>query len=53
MGTTMSLHDWIGRHIPDLETSRWDQGRFVTRCVKCDREMIKLSGLGWQLQAGR
>lgn len=46
----MSLHNLFGRHVPDLKTSHWDKGRFVTRCVICDRAMIKLGGLTWQLQ---
>ena len=45
----MSLHDWLGRHVADLEASRWDRGRFVSRCTVCDRAMIKPPGLTWQL----
>jgi hypothetical protein len=45
----VSLHDWLGRHVPDLKGSHWDQGRFVSRCTVCDRPMIKLPGLTWQL----
>ena len=44
----MSLHDWFGRHIADHETSHWQSGYFVSRCVVCDREMIKLPGLPWR-----
>ena len=45
----MSLHDWFGRHVPDLEASHWDRGRFVTHCTVCHGEMIKLAGLPWRL----
>lgn len=48
----MSLHDWFGPHIANLKTSHWDHGRFVSSCVHCDREMIKLPGLPWKLRAG-
>ena len=47
----MSLHDWLGRHVADLKTSHWEQGRFVSRCTVCDRAMVKLPGLDWQLSA--
>jgi hypothetical protein len=46
----MSLHDLLGRHVADLEASHWDRGSFVTRCTICDRAMIKLPGLTWQLR---
>jgi len=46
----VSLHDWFGRHEADTEASRWDRGSFVSRCTVCDRAMIKLPGLAWQLR---
>lgn len=46
----MSLHDWFGRHVANLQTSRWDRGSFVSTCTLCGREMIKLPGLRWQLR---
>lgn len=50
----MSLHHWLGGHVADLKASRWDRGSFVTSCTVCDRAMIKLPGLTWQLRvAGR
>lgn len=45
----MSLHDWLGRHVPDLEVSHWDRGSFVTRCTVCGGEMIKVAGLPWRI----
>ncbi|HKT14941.1 MAG TPA: hypothetical protein VJR87_05990 [Allosphingosinicella sp.] len=45
----MSLHDWFGRHVPDLKTSHWDCGQFVSRCTVCDCRMIKLPGLPWRI----
>ena len=47
----MSLHDWLGRHLPDHESSHWDRGNFVSRCATCGRAMIKLPGLSWQLRS--
>ncbi|HYE27690.1 MAG TPA: hypothetical protein VEA61_05595 [Allosphingosinicella sp.] len=47
----MSLHGWLGRHAPDLESSHWDRGHFVSCCTICGRAMIKLPGLAWQLRA--
>ena len=46
----MSLHDWFGRHVADLKGSHWECGHFVTRCTLCEREMIKLPGLPWQVR---
>ena len=46
----MSLHEWFGRHVADLKTSRWDQGVFVSTCTLCGREMIKPPGLEWQIR---
>jgi hypothetical protein len=46
----MSLHTWLGRHLPDLRTSHWDHGHFVSACSICGREMIKLPGLPWRLR---
>ncbi|MDP8993690.1 MAG: hypothetical protein M3N07_01710 [Pseudomonadota bacterium] len=45
----MSLHDWLGRHVPNLKISHWDRGNFVSRCAVCDGAMIKPPGLSWQL----
>jgi hypothetical protein len=45
----MSLHSWIGTHLPDLRSSHWDQGHFVSACTVCGRAMIKLPGLPWRL----
>jgi hypothetical protein len=47
----MSLHSWFGRHVPDLQTSHWDSGHFVSRCTVCGKPMIKLPGLPWQPRA--
>ena len=46
----MRIHNWLGRHVPDLKTSHWDRGRFVSRCTVCQREMIKLQGAAWGLR---
>jgi len=47
----MSLfHNLFGQHLPDVEANRWDRGNFVSRCEVCRRAMIKLPGLGWQIQ---
>jgi hypothetical protein len=46
----MSLHELFGRHVADLKTSHWDRGSFVSRCTVCERPMIKLPGLSWQLR---
>ncbi len=48
----MSLHDWFGRHVPDLQYSHWEQGYFVSRCRLCSREMVKLPSLPWRLRDG-
>jgi hypothetical protein len=45
----MSLHLWLGRHSPDLRSSHWDRGRFVSCCETCGQAMIKPPGLGWRL----
>ena len=47
----MSLHAWLGRHVPDLKTSHWDGGHFVSRCTICGEAMIKLPGMNWQPRA--
>jgi hypothetical protein len=47
----VSLHNWLGRHVADLETSHWDRGHFVSNCSLCGQPMIKLPGLPWQLRA--
>ncbi|MDB5691713.1 MAG: hypothetical protein JWO81_776 [Alphaproteobacteria bacterium] len=44
----MSLHSWLGRHVPDLQASHWDRGHFVSRCTVCGTAMIKLPGLPWK-----
>jgi hypothetical protein len=49
----MSLHDWLGTHIPDLKDSHWDGGHFVTRCTICGKTMVKPPGMKWQLKTGR
>jgi len=46
----VSLHEWLGRHVADSQASRWDRGNFVSTCTVCDRAMIKLPGLAWQLR---
>jgi len=46
----VSLHDWLGRHVADHGASHWDRGNFVSRCTVCDRAMVKLPGLAWQLR---
>ena len=45
----MSLHALLGKHTADLKVSRWDQGRFISRCTACGAAMIKPPGLPWQL----
>jgi hypothetical protein len=47
----VSLHDWLGRHVADLQSSHWDRGAFVSQCTVCGRAMVKLPGLTWQLRA--
>jgi hypothetical protein len=46
----MIIHSLFGRHTADLKNSRWDDGRFVSRCTACGAEMIKPPGLAWQLR---
>lgn len=46
----MSLHEWFGRHMADLQNSHWENGHFVSVCTKCNRDMIKLPGLPWKLR---
>jgi len=48
----VTLHGWFGRHVPDLATSHWDEGRFVTACTICGATMIKLPGVPWKLLEG-
>ena len=48
----MSLHNWLGRHVADTKRSHWERGSFVTQCTVCDRAMIKLPGLDWQVRPG-
>jgi hypothetical protein len=49
----MSLHALFGRHSADLKASRWDNGRFVTDCLICGREMIKHPAGAWQIATRR
>jgi hypothetical protein len=44
------LHNLFGLHSPDLQHSHWERGYFVTTCTGCEREMVKLPGLGWRLR---
>jgi len=44
------LHGFFGKHQPNLETSHWEQGHFVTQCTTCGRPMVKLPGLPWRLR---
>lgn len=46
----MSLHSMFGKHTADLKISRWDNGRFISRCTTCRAEMIKPPGDQWQLR---
>lgn len=46
----MSLHDWLGRHVPDTKDSHWEDGHFVTRCTLCGRPMVKPPGQPWQVR---
>ncbi|HEY5722438.1 MAG TPA: hypothetical protein VIT45_08955 [Allosphingosinicella sp.] len=45
----MILHEWLGRHVADHKSSRWDRGHFVSSCTICGKAMTKLPGLGWKL----
>ena len=45
----MSLHSLLGWHAANLKTSRWDNGRFVSSCTVCGREMIKPPGEPWRI----
>jgi len=45
----MILHNLFGRHQVDFKASHWDRGRFVSHCVICKGEMVKLPGMPWQL----
>ena len=47
----MSLHSWLGRHVPDTKVSHWEGGQFVTRCTLCPALMVKLPGMPWRLKA--
>jgi hypothetical protein len=49
----VSLHDWLGRHVADHESSHWEAGYFVTSCTLCGRAMVKLPGLPWRLRESR
>ena len=49
----MSLHSWLGTHLPDLKASHWDQGYFVSACTICGEKMVKLPGLSWRLQGNQ
>lgn len=47
----MILHKLFGKHQVDFKASHWDKGRFVSRCIICGSEMVKPTGLPWQLSA--
>jgi hypothetical protein len=47
----MNLHDLFGTHTADLKASHWQHGRFVSACTRCDRQMVKLPGQPWRLDA--
>lgn len=47
------FHSLFGLHRPDLMASRWDEGRFVTRCLICGRAMVKPPGGNWLLARPR
>ena len=44
-----SLHSLLGRHTANLKTSHWRYGQFVSACIECDREMVKLPGQEWRI----
>jgi hypothetical protein len=46
----VSLHDWLGAHVPDTTDSHWEGGHFVTACRICGKAMEKLPGLPWKLR---
>jgi hypothetical protein len=46
----VSLHDWLGTHVPDTADSHWEGGHFVTACRICGKAMEKLPGLPWKLR---
>ena len=45
----MTFHSLFKLHAPDRKASRWDNGRFVTDCEICGREMVKPPGGNWRL----
>jgi hypothetical protein len=45
----ISFHALLGRHSADLKASRWHNGRFVTECLVCGREMEKRPAGEWQI----
>jgi len=47
----MMLHQLFGLHAADLLHSRWDDGRFVTTCLGCGKEMVKPPGGNWRIQS--
>jgi hypothetical protein len=46
----MMLHNLLGKHVADVEASRWERGYFVSRCIECGSEMIKLPGQSWRVR---
>ena len=44
-------HALFGNHSADLKASRWQNGRFVTDCTICGREMVKPPGGQWELSS--
>jgi hypothetical protein len=46
----MIFHKLFGRHVPDPQRNRWDDGYFVTQCTLCGEAMVKLPGLPWRLR---
>jgi len=51
LARAMMLHALLGRHAANLRTSHWDDGRFVSHCVICGREMVKPPGGLWGIAA--
>lgn len=49
----ISLHERFGKHEPDFSESHWERGLFVTRCIVCGRQMVKLPGLPWRIREKR
>ena len=45
----MNLLTLFHRHKPDLKSSGWRGGLFVTGCTVCGGEMIKPPGQEWRI----